>query len=198
MSVLCQRPPVLGGDILADKLDKDVAWNSYRQLIHILFETDTGAHLEHCPMSDHYAQVLSILRSMPASDPTTHEAWLLLYPLLAEHPVCDLCRPLADDWNGTVESTGIHRRVIWEAARLVDSIHVTLVSPDAFVPPVLCVTRTFMAACVLVTGVRNEWPGVESCTKVLLKCSEILAFTSRLWDGGREYFEVYRRITATI
>lgn len=48
------------------------------------------------------------------------------------------------------------------------------------------------------TGIKESWNGAEKVTGSLLKCSEILSISAPLWRGGRDYYEVWRKIVTVI
>lgn len=184
----------------SEESSSDIAYNAYWKLISEYFGASSRRFNEDgkCPLSNTTGQsFLRILEPLPTTESVTHEVWLLLHPLLIDHAPCEVClsfppsRAMADDG-------GLHKRLLYEAKSLITTIHTIVTSRDVFIPPMLATSRAFMAACVLLTGMADRWPGSETCLGSLLKCSEVLTFTAPLWKGGRDYLETYRQLALAI
>jgi hypothetical protein len=180
----------------------DFAYNSYWQIIRDYFGANSKLPDDgECPLSNttglSFLQILETLSTTTTTqDPVVHEIWLLLHPFLVDHAPCDSCLSFA---ASTIDDeTGLHRRVLREATSLTAAVHMLVTSQDVFIPPMFAASRAFMAACVLSTAMATHWPGSETCLGSLLKCSEVLTFTSPLWRGGRDYFEIFRQLARAI
>lgn len=154
--------------------------------------------LSTCPaLVEPLAGVLAILQALPPEAHWTHEAWLLLHPLLVDHMPCAGCGPTSGSISGSGSTSGLHARVVDAACRLVNSAHTILTAPDHFLPPVLAAYRAFMGGCVLVTAVAAGWTAGTAAgphSRALLQCSEVLVFTAPCWRGGRDYYDVFQQV----
>lgn len=178
----------------------DIVYNAYWQLIRDYFGAASRRANEggQCPLSNDTDQsVLGILEALPTTEPVTHEVWLLLHPISIDHAPCQVCLSFPPSRAMGYDS-GLHRRLIHEAKSLIIIVHTLVTSQDVFIPPMLAACKAFMAACVLLTGMVDHWPGSETCLGSLLKCSEVLTLTAALWRGGRHYFETYRQLARAI
>ncbi|KAH8886269.1 hypothetical protein GQ53DRAFT_695047, partial [Thozetella sp. PMI_491] len=197
LTILWHRSPMLGGSISSKVANSDIAYNGYRQIIQDYFGKGVKRHVQECPMQDSGISLIRTLQSMPSFEPMTREAWLLLYPFISDHVPCESCLLFSSSPRDG-SPPGLHRRVLCEAIALIESVHVLMTSQDTFIPPMFATSRAFMAACVLITGIASHWPGSESCSGPLLKCSELLSFTAPLWKGGLDYFTIYRQLSRAI
>ena len=159
-----------------------------------LFECGPGTFTTGCPSSPAFLSLTSRIRALQVREPQIHEAWLLCAPIIAQH----LCNTCSIDGGSSGRESDLQGDVLSAALRVIESDHPLVRSSEVFIPPFLASAKALSAGCVLVLGILKGWQESKTFTGGLLQCSEVLSFTAPLWEGGREYYEIWRSLVGVV
>ncbi len=196
LQMYTQRPSILNSFYSTGTMEASSSFDMYMDIFHILYGPNSVDKII-CPQSNQILPLIARLNQFGSQDVITLETWLLFLPICIEHTPCETCMISLDE-TGPPVLRKLCNTVLHAAQELVASVHLLVTSDEVFVPPLIACSRAFIAGCVLISGIKGGWQGIEKVPQDLLKCSEVLLFCSSLWDGGRDYYEAWQNIITAL
>ncbi|RDW82621.1 hypothetical protein BP6252_03733 [Coleophoma cylindrospora] len=197
LSIVFQRPSMLNGCNNTYLSVPDKAFNLYIMVSTVLFEHTVGPASETCPSSTQIRPLITSLEDFQEYDQLVLQAWLLFLPICVEHLHCDRCS-MTSSHPGLSDIMVLQSAVLDAAVQILQTTHVVVRSDKAFIPPFIACCNAFAAGCVLLIGIVKGWPNADGHVGSLMKCSEIITFCAPLWRGGKEFHEVWQRISEAL
>lgn len=192
LRLVFQRPSMLSGCQSTSKPNNVIVFELYMGIASTV--SCIRPNPETCTFSGHLLSQLTVLDQFSWEDPLVQECWLLTLPAFFAHSRSTGC--YTQPCSTTIPL--FQFKVLQAAVSVLDATHLAMTSSETFMPPFIASSKTFSAGCTLVTGIKENWNGAEKVTGSLLKCSEVLSFSAQLWRGGRDYYEVWRKIVAIV
>ncbi|KUJ16401.1 uncharacterized protein LY89DRAFT_734497 [Mollisia scopiformis] len=191
LRLIFQRPSMLSGCQTSTTLESMMVFNTYIEIVSAISCLPSAGS---CPVSGYLLSLLAMLNDFPQEDPLVSECWLLLLPVCVAHSRSNIyCTQTCN-----IDISILQSKVLQAATSMLNAVHPVVSSSEAFIPPFIAASKAFSAGCALITGIKGNWESAENITGSLLKCSEILTFSASLWQGGKDYYEVWRKIVAVV
>lgn len=176
---------------------EDSALMCYEQLYSVIYADGKIYDGKQCPFVSDIAALVDLAETLQADTELNEQIWLLTLPICVKHRQCVFCFQEDDDNDGKGMRT-LRKRVVDAASRLISLVYHSATTKDGFIPPFIASSRILIAGCTIATGISKRWTSSQSCTKDLIKCTQVLSLFAPHWKGGQGYLQVWRSTVALL